>query len=217
LHFVPGLPITPAHFAFAGMAGMVGGTTGAVLTGAIMVIEMTREYTVILPVILTVALACAVRHWLSPATIYTLKLLRRGEIVPEGLQARMAERKSRHVMGGNFLIIPQEEIGKADIVRQALQQGLVIVVTGTERQIVGVIDERSRLESTDGHPVPAKSCHIVVDPDAPLNEVLRALDAAGARLALVVRGAAEGSPEVLGVITERNVAGLAYVAARMTD
>jgi len=29
LHFVPGLPMTPAHFAYAGMAGMVGGTTGA--------------------------------------------------------------------------------------------------------------------------------------------------------------------------------------------
>src|SRR5208282_3639248 len=78
LHFVPGLPMTPAHFAYAGMAGMVGGTTGAVLTGTIMIFEMTRDYSVILPVILTVALACAVRAWLSPATIYTLKLLRRG-------------------------------------------------------------------------------------------------------------------------------------------
>ena len=54
LHFVPGLPMTPAHFAYAGMAGMVGGTTGAVLTGTIMIFEMTRDYSVILPVILTV-------------------------------------------------------------------------------------------------------------------------------------------------------------------
>jgi CIC family chloride channel protein len=66
------------------MAGMVGGATGAVITGIIMIFEMTGEYTVILPVILTVALACAVRTWLSPATIYTLKLLRRSEVVPQG-------------------------------------------------------------------------------------------------------------------------------------
>jgi hypothetical protein len=34
--------------------------------------------------ILTVALAAAVRNWLSPATIYPMKLVRRGEIVPQG-------------------------------------------------------------------------------------------------------------------------------------
>jgi CIC family chloride channel protein len=90
---VPDLPawsaMSPAHFAYAGMAGMVGGTTGAVITGTVMIFEMTRDYTVIMPVILTVALACAVRNWLSPATIYTLKLVRRGEIVPQGLQVHM--------------------------------------------------------------------------------------------------------------------------------
>src|SRR5262249_29478296 len=129
LHVVPGLPMTPAHFAYAGMAGMVGGTTGALLTGTIMIFEMTRDYTVILPVILTVALACAVRNWLSPATIYTLKLLRRGEIVPQGLQARMAERKGRHVMTADFLLVPQEQTGIPDIVRHALLHGKVVVVT----------------------------------------------------------------------------------------
>jgi CIC family chloride channel protein len=120
LHVLPDLPMAPAHFAYAGMAGMVGGTTGAVLTGTIMIFEMTRDYTVILPVILTVVLACAVRNWLSPSTIYTLKLLRRGEIVPQGLQARMGERKSRHLMTADFLLLPQEQASKPDIVRQAL-------------------------------------------------------------------------------------------------
>ena len=74
-------------FAIAGMAAMVGGTTGAVLTAVVMVFEMTRDYTVVLPVILTVAVACAVRHHLLPQTIYTLKLVRRGSTVPQGLQA----------------------------------------------------------------------------------------------------------------------------------
>ena len=60
-------------------------------------------------------------------------------------------------------------------------------------------------------------CHVVVDSEAPLNAVLRAIDEAGARLALVVRRAEGGSEEVLGVITERDIARLAYAAARMTD
>ena len=90
----PDLPsasiMSPAHFAYAGMAGMVGGTTGAVITGTVMIFEMTRDYTVIMPVILTVAVSAAVRNWLSPATIYTMKLVRRGEAVPRGLQVLMS-------------------------------------------------------------------------------------------------------------------------------
>jgi hypothetical protein len=54
----------------------------------------------------------------------------------------------------------------------------------------------------------------VVDPDVPLNAVLRALDEAGARFALVVGKTADGSQEILGVIAERTVAQLAYVTAK---
>jgi len=217
LHTFPDLPMTPAHFALAGMAGMVGGTTGAVLTGTIMIFEMTRDYTVILPVILTVVLACAVRNRLSPSTIYTLKLLRRGEIVPQGLQARMGESKSRDIMTADFVLLPQEQAGARDIVRHALLRGQVVVVTGPDNRILGVIDERCRLESPDGPPSPAAGCHVVVGPEAPVNAVLRAIDEAGARLALVVRNGDRGSREVLGVITERDVARLAYASARLTD
>ena len=217
LHVLPDLPMTPAHFACAGMAGMVGGTTGAVLTGTIMIFEMTRDYTVILPVILTVVLACAVRNWLSPATIYTLKLLRRGEIVPQGLQARMEEGNARHVMTADFLVLPQEQASNPDIVHQVLLRGQVVVVTGQDDRILSVFDERPRLESPDGRLAPMAICHVVVDPDTPFNVVLRAVDQAGARCALVTRTAAAGTQEVLGVITERDIARLAYATARLTD
>src|SRR5271165_1541485 len=202
LHFVPGLPMTPAHFAYAGMAGMVGGTTGAVLTGTIMIFEMTRDYTVILPVILTVALACAVRAQLSPATIYTLKLLRRGAVAPQGLQARMGERTCAQIMTADFRLLSQREAGEPKIVREAILNGEVVVVAGPESRIAGVIDERSGLESAEGY--------VCVDPHEELNSVLRAIDQAGARLAVVARNGAEGQQKVLGVITEHAVAGLAY-------
>ncbi len=217
LHVLPDLPMTPAHFAYAGMAGMVGGTTGAVLTGTIMIFEMTRDYTVILPVILTVVLACAVRNWLSPSTIYTLKLLRRGEIVPQGLQARLGEVKSRHLMTGDFLLLPQGQASNPDIVREALLREHVVVVTGLGDRILGVFDERSRLDYPGGQFPPPGCCHVVVDPDTPLNALLRAIDQAGARVALVARISPAEIPKVLGVITERDIARLAYATARLTD
>ena len=199
LHVLPDLPMTPAHFAYAGMAGMVGGTTGAVLTGTIMIFEITRDYTVILPVILIVVLTCTVRSWLSPSTIYTLKLVRRGEIVPQALQARMEEGKARHVMTADFLVLPQEQLSNPDIVRQVLLRGQVVVVTGQDDRILGVFDERPRRESPDGRLAPMAICYVVVDPDAPFNAVLRAVDQAGARCALVTRTVAAGTPEVGGV------------------
>jgi len=58
---------------------------------------------------------------------------------------------------------------------------------------------------------------VAVDPEMPLNAVLRAIDAAGARLALVVGKAEEGGQEVLGVITERVVARLSHAIARLAD
>ena len=44
---------------------MVGSTRGAAVTATIMVFEKTRDYTAILPVILTVTLPSAVRHLLA--------------------------------------------------------------------------------------------------------------------------------------------------------
>jgi hypothetical protein len=51
----------------------------------------------------------------------------------------------------------------------------------------------------------------------PLSAVLRAIDAAGARLALVVNQAEGGGQEVLGVITERVVSRQSHAIARLGD
>lgn len=213
LHFFPDLPMTPAHFAYAGMAGMVGGSTGAVFTGTIMIFEMTRDYTTILSVILAVALACATRNWLSFSTIYTSKLLRRGEMAPQGLQARVGENKSQYFMTKDFVVLSQDQADEPEVVRRALLHGQVVVVTGPGNRIIGLIDERSRLETSS----PEEGIYVAVDPEMPLNAVLRAIDAAGARLALVVNQAEGGGQEVLGVITERAVSRLSHAIARLAD
>jgi CIC family chloride channel protein len=213
LHFFPDLPMTPAHFAYAGMAGMVGGSTGAVLTGTIMIFEMTRDYTTILSVILAAALACATRNWLSFSTIYTSKLLRRGEMAPQGLQARVSENKSRYFMTKDFVVLPQDQAGEPEVVRRELLHGQVAVVIGPGNRIIGLIDERSRPETS----LPEAGIYVAVDPEMPLSAVLRAIDAAGARLALVVNQAEGGGQEVLGVITERVVSRQSHAIARLGD
>ena len=82
----PALPISPPAFAVAGMAGMVGGTTSAAITAIVMIFEMTRDYGVIVPMTITVAISYGVRKVLLKESIYTLKLARRGHYMPEALQ-----------------------------------------------------------------------------------------------------------------------------------
>jgi CIC family chloride channel protein len=84
---VPGTGIGVPAFALAGMAGMVAGTTGAVLTAIIMITGMSGDTAIALPLILTAAAAWAMRRGVMKESIYTMKLLARGHAVPEGLQA----------------------------------------------------------------------------------------------------------------------------------
>jgi CIC family chloride channel protein len=82
-HVFPGLHVNPAFYAVAGMAGMVGGSTGAVIAAVVMISEMTLDYNVIIPLAVTVAFSYGVRRVFSRESIYTVKLVRRGHYIPE--------------------------------------------------------------------------------------------------------------------------------------
>jgi hypothetical protein len=100
----------PIQACVAGMAGMVGGSTGASVTAITMTFEMTRDYSTILPIIITTVLAHMTRKAISEDSIYTLKLVRRGHVVPEGLQAAVhAAQRVQDVMTTNFRWVGQKE------------------------------------------------------------------------------------------------------------
>lgn len=69
---------SPAVFAVVGMGAVFGGAAQAPLTAIASVVEMTGNFTLILPVMLAVGIAAAVSKRLSHGSIYTTKLLRRG-------------------------------------------------------------------------------------------------------------------------------------------
>jgi CIC family chloride channel protein len=99
----PGLDVSVTDFAIVGMAGLLGGTTGAAITAIVMVFEMTRNYNVIVPMILCVTVAIAVRRALLPQSIYTVKLAGKGHEVPDALQANMFRiRLAERVMSTDF-------------------------------------------------------------------------------------------------------------------
>jgi len=67
-----------AVYALVGMAAMVAGTTHAPLTAIVMIYEITREPTMILPVMFAAVVATAGAKLMLRDSIYTLKLRRRG-------------------------------------------------------------------------------------------------------------------------------------------
>ncbi len=75
--------------AIIGMAGMVAGATGAVVTAIVMIFEMTRDYNVIIPLMITASVAYGIRRALLRDSIYTMKLSRRKHAVPEALQTNL--------------------------------------------------------------------------------------------------------------------------------
>ncbi len=64
----------PARLALAGMAGVVAGTTHAPLAGAMLVYELSREPSILLPVVLVAALSTIVARLLERHSLYTAEL-----------------------------------------------------------------------------------------------------------------------------------------------
>lgn len=162
----PALTMPVPAFAVAGMAAAVAGSTGALLTAIVMSYEMTRDYNAILPVIVTCSLAWAVRKNIVGQSIYTIKLLRRGHVVPEGLQAGTSEaRRVGDVMSNRFV---------RDDDDAARETGMMRIVVAPDGAVVGV-----RMAAGGIAPV------VMVEPGAGLPAAMRAMKRTDAAAALV--------------------------------
>ncbi len=75
---LPSLAGQTGAFALVGMGAVFAGSARAPITAAIILFELTGEYTIILPLLLAIVIATGVSRLLSKDTIYTLKLRRRG-------------------------------------------------------------------------------------------------------------------------------------------
>jgi len=100
--------ITIPAFAMIGMAAMVGGGTGAAMTAIVMIFEMTRDYDIVMPMIIAVAISIGIRRMLSEENIYSIKLARRKHFIPKAMHANMfLIRQAREVMEKDFQLLPR--------------------------------------------------------------------------------------------------------------
>lgn len=77
-HVLPSLAGPTGAYALIGMGAVFAGAARAPITGVVILFELTGQYSIILPLMVAIVLATGVSHRLSPDTIYSLKLRRRG-------------------------------------------------------------------------------------------------------------------------------------------
>jgi chloride channel protein, CIC family len=212
-----GLPLhlsVPA-FAMVGMGAMVGGGTGAVMTAVAMIFEMTLDYSIVMPMIVAVATSIGVRRVLSWETIYTLKLVRRGQAIPKARHANMfLVRPAREVMTADVEVLPAEMSFDAYLRRPEHAGRMRHVVVERQGRLYGVVRVNTGIRRGLGTAQTgvtlgdvASRNFTVVGEDEVAFEVIRRLWRKNALMAVVVRG--HGVPrgrDVVGVITKEHVA-----------
>ena len=220
----PDLPISVPAFAMVGMGAMVGSGTGAAMTAVAMVFEMTRDYDIVLPMILAVAVALGVRRMLSRESIYTLKLVRRGHPIPKALHANMfLVRSARDAMEPDFMLVDEATSFDEFLRLSEGATGMRHVVVTRGPLIVGVIrvnTDLRRTVSAAAHDVPmgalVRRNFTIVRADAVVFDVIARLSRRRAVMGVVVDG--QGRPradKIIGVITKEHIADEVASSVRM--
>jgi chloride channel protein, CIC family len=140
---IAALPVSSA--AIIGMAAMVWAVTGGVMTAIVMVFEMTRDYAIIVPATVAVALAAGIRRALIAETIYTVKLRHRGHRIPKERHINLyLVKQAQDIMEHRFIVAKAGTTLKQAMAAEQTDDARAIVVE-REGRIAGLIPPRSGL------------------------------------------------------------------------
>jgi CIC family chloride channel protein len=175
---------SPGAYSLVGMGAVVAAGTHAPITAIVMIFELTGDYKIILPLMISCIIATLLATRLQEASIYTLKLLRRGVDIRGGFSANvLGQLTVRDAMRDEYA-----EVGRADqlmpvISRFVEQPGDTVLVTGTDRRLLGAITIND-IRPVMANPESVQELVIAEDmmrtrgfpvfsPDDPLDEVMR--------------------------------------------
>lgn len=215
LHYImPSFEISAPAYAIAGMAGVVGGVTGAALTAIVMIFEMTLDYNVVIPLTITVAVCYGTRRLLCRESIYTMKLVRRGHAIPEEMRSSTYNLKGvRDLMNRKFIVVSCEKVN-SDISERILKEPDVRwFLLEDSGKLVGIISREQALETSCGKNISmplasaARTRWVSVDPEISLHSVVSIMSHAEAEIAVVCSGKSESVDSVLGIISSDEIAG----------
>lgn len=197
----PLLGFDAVTFALIGMAALVGSGTGAALSSIIMIFEMTGDYTITLGAIVAVVVAVGMRRAIVPDTLYTIRLTRRGHIVPSEIRSNLfSMRRAAELMEPAVAWIDEGKLSPHDTVvhRPGGKRAFAVVTRG--RHIVGVVP----VDASDPH----RTVGAVVGPVGVVREstflqtaMTHMADRGHAALLVMKEGSSARAENAVGVIT----------------
>lgn len=107
----------PGAYAIVGMGAVVAGATQAPITAVLIIFEMTRDYRLILPLMIAIVFSTFIYSYLSRGSIYTLKLLRRGIDLEAGKDINIMKR----IKVGDVMTSPVEVVRLSDHVGRVIE------------------------------------------------------------------------------------------------
>lgn len=124
--------LNPGNFALVGMAGVMAGVMHAPLTSIFLIAEITGGYQLLVPLMITSALAYATNKYFVPYSINAHRLAERGELITHN-----KDKSALSMMDINDMI--EQNFSTVD--SNATLGDLVKVISGSQRNVFPVVDK----------------------------------------------------------------------------
>ena len=136
----PGSTGGPGAYALVGMGAVVAAGTHAPITAILIIFELTNDYKIILPLMITCIIATLLATQLQKSSIYTMKLIRRGVDIRAGQTVNVLCRvKASEVMRDEYVRVPHGEQLMSVVSRFIENPGGSVFVTDDDEHLLGVI------------------------------------------------------------------------------
>ncbi|HBF42522.1 MAG TPA: chloride channel protein [Desulfobacteraceae bacterium] len=210
--FFPGITASSATYALVGMGAVVAGTTHAPITAILIIFEMTGDYKIILPMMITCILSTITASSLKKGSIYTMKLLRRGVDISGGLEQNILKSlKVKEFMEDKVPTVPEGMFLKDLINTFKTRDVSYLHMVNKDSDLTGIIsfrDIRPLLDEKELHYLiiakdVANTDLATVGPNDNIQTALQMMSKRGISQLPVVAG--DNGKKVIATMTEKDV------------
>jgi CIC family chloride channel protein len=139
-YLFPTVTASIGAYAIVGMGALVAGTTHAPITASLILFELTNDYKIILPMMITCTLSTLLSRAVNKESIFTIKLARQGIFMQHGSEAMLMKAfKVKNVMLPNPPSIPETTNFKNLVKVFLTEKNSEYFITDPENRLVGML------------------------------------------------------------------------------
>ncbi|AZR74485.1 hypothetical protein BBF96_14490 [Anoxybacter fermentans] len=202
--------VDPKTYALVGMGTILAGVSHAPITAVMMIFEMTRNYQIILPLLVASVIANLLSRLILKDNIYTMKLRRRGLIIHKGYDlAQLMQIQVFKAMSRDVDVVKMDEALSSVVEKMEESHHNGFPVVNDAGEMVGIITRHDLNKYSHEELKRRKVKEVMTDkvkvvyPDETLDQVLlRLVQYNVGRMPVVERN---NPTRILGVITRKDI------------